>query len=196
MDESIGEPVNQQIRPPTLYIFAGLPGAGKSTLAKMLASCTGATYLRIDTVEQGLRDLCGCNVQGEGYRLSYRLADDNLRLGTSVVADSCNPWELTRREWRAVAIAAGAEYVDIEVVCHDKQEHRRRVEGRSSEIANLRLPTWQDVLDRRYEPWSRSRVVLDTAGGGPDDAFRRLVQALGLGAEETDSEGSARSWTP
>lgn len=42
-----------------LYIFAGLPGSGKSTLAKKLAQKLGATYLRIDTIEQGLRDTCG-----------------------------------------------------------------------------------------------------------------------------------------
>ncbi len=36
---------------PTLYIFSGLPGAGKTTLAKQLANQVGAFYLRIDTVE-------------------------------------------------------------------------------------------------------------------------------------------------
>lgn len=37
-----------------LFIFSGLPGTGKSTLAK----ATGATYLRIDPAEQAIRDLC------------------------------------------------------------------------------------------------------------------------------------------
>ena len=81
---------------PTLYIFAGLPGSGKTTLSRQLARRFGAAYLRIDTIEQALRDLCGVAVTGEGYRLSYRVAADNLQLGVSVVADSCNPIELTR----------------------------------------------------------------------------------------------------
>ncbi len=59
---------------PTLFIFSGLPGSGKSTLAKELSKVTGATYLRIDTVEQAIRDLCNFKVEGEGYRLSYRVA--------------------------------------------------------------------------------------------------------------------------
>ena len=59
---------------PTLYIFSGLPGTGKSTLAPRLASRLDAMYLRIDTVEQALRDVCGIRVEGEGYRLGYRLA--------------------------------------------------------------------------------------------------------------------------
>src|SRR5688572_30698345 len=87
----------------TLYVFSGLPGAGKTVLSQQLATHFGAAYLRIDTIEQALRDICGINVQGEGYRLAYRIAADNLRLGVSVVADSCNPIELTRDEWEEVA---------------------------------------------------------------------------------------------
>ena len=83
----------------TLYIFAGLPGSGKTTLSQGLASRLGAAHLRIDTIEQVLRDLYSLEVQGEGYRLAYRVAGDILRSGVSVAADSCNPIELTRREW-------------------------------------------------------------------------------------------------
>ncbi len=82
-----------------LFIFPGLPGTGKTTLSKRLAQRINAVHLRIDTLEQGLRDLCGVKVEGGGYRLAYRIAADNLRLGIDVIADSCNPSELTRREW-------------------------------------------------------------------------------------------------
>ena len=43
---------NTLIRHVTLYIFAGLPGSGKTTLAQRLAQWLRCTYLRIDTVEQ------------------------------------------------------------------------------------------------------------------------------------------------
>ena len=35
-----------------LYIFSGLPGCGKSTVAKMLSEKLKAVYLRVDTIEQ------------------------------------------------------------------------------------------------------------------------------------------------
>jgi predicted kinase len=165
---------------PTLYIFSGLPGAGKTTLAQQLARKPGAAYLRIDTVEQTIRDLCAFEVQGEGYRLSYRIAQDNLRLGVSVVADSCNPIELTRAEWEQVARDNGCRFVNIEVLCSDKAEHRRRVETRHSTVPGLRLPTWTEVENREYHRWTRDRIVIDTAGKSEAESFAELLSALAL----------------
>ncbi len=53
----------------TLYIFFWPPCSGKSTLAKLLSAKTGSMYVRVDTVEQALRDLCNVNVEGEATAL-------------------------------------------------------------------------------------------------------------------------------
>jgi len=151
-------------RRPILYIFSGLPGSGKSTLSQVVARQLDAVYLRVDTIEQALREICSVDVRGEGYRLAYRIASDNLRLGLSVVADSCNPIELTRREWEQVAREVHADYINIEVICSETSEHRRRVETRASEVSGLRLPTWSEVENREYHDWTVERVVIDTAG--------------------------------
>jgi len=163
---------------PTLYIFAGLPASGKSTLAKMLAEKFQFSYFRIDTVEQGLRDLCNMEVYGEGYRLTYRIIRDNLKVGISCIADSCNPLELTRDEWNDVAEGIGVNFVDIEIICSDKNEHRKRVEFRTSEIEKLVLPTWKEVLDREYDEWTRKRIVIDTSGISEIEAFENLLTKL------------------
>ena len=42
-----------------LYIFSGLPGTGKTTLAKEISKILRTVYIRIDTIEQGIRDLWG-----------------------------------------------------------------------------------------------------------------------------------------
>ncbi len=168
------------MKKPTLYAFSGLPGSGKSTLAQALSKMTGFAYLRIDTIEQGLRDLCDYKVAGEGYRLSYRIAQDNLKLGINVVADSCNPIELTRAEWNEVAIKSEAELVNIEVICSDISEHRHRVENRDPTIETLKMPTWEDVKNREYDSWSSDRIVIDTAGRPVAKSVQALFTILEL----------------
>lgn len=169
---------------PLLVIFGGLPGSGKSTLAQGVAGAMPATYVRIDTLEQSLRDLCGLQVEGEGYALGYRLAADNLRLGGNVVADSCNPIELTRRAWEQVARDAGASFVNVEVVCSDTEEHRRRIETRGADVPGLELPSWADVVARDYDVWNRPRLTLDTAGRSPEQSLIELMGRIESRKEE------------
>lgn len=164
-----------------LYIFSGLPAVGKSTLAAKLASFTSSVWLRIDTMEQGLRDICGMSkIDGMGYRLSYETAKDNLNIGNSVVADSVNPWKLTRNEWNEVAVSAGVNFINIEVICSDSIEHRFRVENRYSDIRGLKLPTWKHVKDRDYHNWDSERIVIDTANKNIEESFRELLDLLSL----------------
>jgi predicted kinase len=153
---------------------------GKTTLAKALSSRLKAVYLRVDTVEQGLIDLCNYQVEGEGYRLSYRVASDNLEIGNIVVSDSCNPISLTRREWQEVASTKGIPYTNIEVVCSDIEEHRNRIESRGTDIDGLILPNWQQVVEREYEQWESERVEVDTTSRKPEESVIELLGKLNI----------------
>jgi predicted kinase len=162
-----------------LYIFGGLPGTGKTTLATALARRCGACYLRIDTIEQAMRD-SGLVVDGPpGYVVGYRLALDNLRLGVSVVADSVNPLTITRQAWVDVALQASSPYVEIEVICSDRAEHHERITARQTDIAGLRLPTWNEVMERHYEEWNTKHILLDTARQSPEQSTASLIAMLG-----------------
>lgn len=121
----------------TLIVFSGLPASGKSYIARALAQKTGAIWLRIDSIEQAIRGsgVVPGSLDDAGYRAAYAVAEDNLRLGHDVIGDSVNPWMLTRNAWRAVGVRAGARVVEVEAICSDQDEHRRRVESRASEGA-------------------------------------------------------------
>lgn len=163
---------------PILFIFSGLPATGKSTLAKLIAKEYNAVYLRIDTIEQGLRGLCNFEVQGEGYRLSYSIAKDNLKLGHHVVSDSCNPVFLTRKEWEEVAKETNSRFVNIEIICSDKETHRNRVEARKSEVGNLKLPTWEEIENREYHLWDSERIIIDTANQSIEESLNELKEQI------------------
>jgi predicted kinase len=166
-----------------LIVLGGLPGVGKTTIARELARRIGAAHVRIDSIEYAIRQ--SGVVQGDlydaGYRAAYAVAEDNLRLGLPVVADSVNPLPITRRAWREVAVRAGVGVVEIEVVCSDTAEHRRRVETRGTDFPGWLL-TWQEVIDRDYHPWDSRRAVLDTAQTSVEAAVERAIAAIGRGA--------------
>lgn len=149
-----------------LIVFGGLPATGKSTLARAIAEARGAVWLRIDTIEQALRESgrVMADLHDAGYRAAYALAEDNLKLGREVVADSVNPVAVSRDAWRDVAARAGVSCIEFEVICSDAAEHRRRVETRAVDVPGLTPPTWDAVVGREYEPWDRARIVIDTAG--------------------------------
>ncbi len=159
---------------PILFIFSGLPATGKSTLAKLIAKEYNAVYLRIDTIEQGLRDLCNVDVQGEGYRLSYRITSDNLKLDRNVVSDSCNPIYLTRKEWEEVAKENNSLFINIEIICSDKKTHRSRAETRKNEVKNLKLLTWEEIENREYHLWEKENIIIDTANQSIEESFSEL----------------------
>ena len=87
---------------------------------------------------------------------------------------------ITRAYWHETAARMTVELVEIEVICSDKVQHRRRVESRVTDIPGLVLPSWQQVLDRRYEPWKTAHVI-DTAGRTLEESLSQ-AEAIALGA--------------
>jgi len=148
-----------------LIIFAGLPGVGKTTIARELARQIGAVHLRIDSIEEAIRasGIVAQPLNDAGYRVAYAVAADNLRIGRTVIADSVNPIQLTRNAWLDVATRAQVAALEIEVTCSDINEHRHRIETRVADIPGMNLPSWKDVISREYHPWDRPPLVIDTA---------------------------------
>lgn len=142
-----------------LFIFGGLPGTGKSTLAACLAREFGAAYLRIDSIEERLKSPAG----PLGYEIAQAVAADNLRLGIKVVADCVNPTRESREGWLRVGDRVGVPCLTVEVVCTNLEKHRLRVEERSAERPGPNVPTWDLVRNRRYQKWPRVDLVFDTA---------------------------------
>jgi len=154
--------------PPSLIVFSGLPGTGKTTVSRALAARLRAIYLRIDSIEQAIRAAGAAPVGTAGYAVANALAEANLLLGHAVVADCVNPVRDSRLGWQGTAARASARLIDIMLVCSDTDAHRRRVEGRAADIPGHVLPRWEDVARHDFEPHDNAHLVLDTACLSPE----------------------------
>ncbi|KAF0864583.1 AAA family ATPase [Pseudomonas sp. LD120] len=161
-----------------LIVFSGLPGTGKTTIARALAPHLKATYLRIDTIEQELRNSGWPEVGKCGYQIALQLAEANLLLGNLVLADCVNPVAESREAWQALARRLGVDLLELEVVCSDRQEHRRRVETRELDVPGLQAPSWQSVLEHDYQPWASSPLLIDSAQLSLQQAVQLILAQL------------------
>ena len=115
-----------------------------------------------------------------GYAVAMALARENLSHrdragGQTDVVDAVNPVVECREAWREIAAKTAVPLLEIEVICSDAAEHRRRVETRRSDIEGLVPPTWGEVVGRYYVPWSEPHWTIDTAVMSAEEA----VQAIG-----------------
>lgn len=162
-----------------LITFGGLPGTGKKTIAQRLARKLSAVYLRIDSLEQALLSSNSKTViESAGYEAAYAVATDNLRIGLTVIADSANLLNVTRDAWRNVTLKAGVQFIEIELICVDKKEHRLRVEYRMADIPGHMLPSWQNVLERNYDPWESEHLMIDTSTISVDHAVETIIRHM------------------
>jgi predicted kinase len=162
-----------------LTVFAGLPGAGKSTVAAGVADRLGAAVLAVDTVDRALQAMSVTEARPgvTAYVIVEALAEDQLRRGQPVVVDAVNAVEAARQQWRDLARRTDRPLRWVEVICSDPAVHRSRVEERHA--ADPWKPDWARVQRVDVEPWTDERIVVDTARHEPADLIASLVPGQG-----------------
>lgn len=157
---------------PVLIVMAGLPGAGKSTLADALARRLGVPVLSVDPVEAAMWRGGVDRGQPTGlavYVVVETVASGLLELGQSLIVDAVNDAPEARQQWAQLAERHGAPLRFVEVRCPDVAEHRRRLAGRRRGIEGFPEPTWSSVESRRtaLEAWRGDRLVVDSTTSPP-----------------------------
>jgi predicted kinase len=163
-----------------LVVIGGLPATGKSSIAIALARRAATPYLRVDRIEQAIVAWSPLShpLGPVGYAVAHELAREQLQLGLDVIVECVNPLAVTRDGWLDTAATAGTVLIEVEVICSDEAEHRRRVETRTSDVKGLAKPTWTAVIEREYEPWTREHLVIDSTTTSPEDAAGRIAARM------------------
>ena len=164
-------------------VISGLPGTGKSAVARAVAMRLGAVHLSIDPVENAMLGVGldeGWATGVAAYEAVRVMAEDNLTLGRSVVVDAVNDSEAARTTWRNAANTSGIPVTFVLLTVPNRGEHRRRLEGRDRGMVNVGEPTWDQVLSRAeaYEPWTGLYSEID-ASAPLNDVIDQVLTALG-----------------
>jgi predicted kinase len=158
-----------------LIAFAGLPGAGKSSVTALLGDRLAAPVLAVDTIDRTLQrmDVTESRPGVTAYVVVEAIAEDHLLRGRTVIVDAVNAVEPARQQWRDLAARNGVPLRFIEVVCSDRAAHRARVEARHG--ADPWKPDWAAVESHVVEPWTDERTVIDSAAAPPHELIDRLA---------------------
>lgn len=165
---------------PTLILFSGMPGSGKTTLARMVARQLNLPVFSKDRVQRVLRDhhLAAENT-GDGYYIILDQADEQLSLGVSVILDATFPLDHFRMVASEIAGRYSARFCAIYCTCSDDAVWRSRMESRVHYIPGWKPVGWEDVLRMRqyYQPWGANALIVDSLAS-PGENFHRVLAEI------------------
>ncbi len=164
----------------TLIIFAGMPGSGKTTLARMVAEMLRIPILAKDRVQRVLRDRDMADpTSGEGYYLILDLADEQLSLGVSVILDATFPLDHFRTVASDIAARHNARFCAVYCYCSDEAVWRARMEGRVQYIPGWKPVGWTDVERMReyYQSWGENALAVDSVLA-PEENFPLVLSYI------------------
>ncbi len=180
---ALGE-LDEPGRRPCLVLVGGLPGCGKSTLARALARQEGFAVVRSDAVRKELAGAAGEGTYAPGwdertYGECLRRAERLLFEGRRVLVDATFRAEADRRRFLDAAAARGVP--GLLLLCRAGPEAvRARLAARRGDASDAGWQVYKQAARRWEEPGpaTRPRVVEVAAGGAREEALAQAVEAL------------------
>jgi aminoglycoside phosphotransferase family enzyme/predicted kinase len=180
-------------RKPCLVLVGGLPGTGKSTLARNLAERAGFSLIRSDVVRKELAGLSSRSPAaapfGEGiyapawtertYAECLHRAESLLFEGQRVIVDASFNQESHRRMFQQAGARLGVPVILL--LCQANLEVvRQRLESRRGDASDADEVIYQQAAQRWEEigPLTRPMVCELSTDGTPENALERALEVL------------------
>jgi predicted kinase len=171
----------------TLYQFCGLPGAGKSTLARRLAEATQSVLLSHDKISASLTTNGLYHFEKEfsdrrrpTQDLLCTIAGEQLGNGLSVIIDSLGENDRVRTEAEEISQRFGAGFVLVYCVCLDEDTLLERLRNRDRKI-----PGWVDRGEEHlhrvlphFSPPQNPNVLVQTLAS-IDESVAYILRVIG-----------------
>ncbi|MDE3090254.1 MAG: AAA family ATPase [Chloroflexota bacterium] len=173
---------DQTTAAPVLFIISGLPGTGKSFLARQISARLAAVIVESDFVRKTLADGKPTYTRDESafvHRVAHVVIEQMLDAGYHVIYDATNLAEEHREKAYRLADKTGARAI---VICTVAPEPviRARLAKRfvDRDPRDLSDADWEvlELLKRELEPVRRPHLVIDTSGD-IDQALNRILRA-------------------
>jgi predicted kinase len=161
---------------PRLVVQCGLPGVGKSTVAREIADRLGTERIRSDAVRAELFDdpTYDRAEKERVYTTMLERARAALDAGKPAVLDATYERRYHRDQVATLAAAIGADLTLVRVVC-DEAVARRRIRERRDDPSEADVSVYENARER-FEPLERDHAVVDNSGDL--SATRRQVAEL------------------
>ncbi|MEM1513828.1 MAG: AAA family ATPase [Candidatus Thermoplasmatota archaeon] len=168
--------------------IGGLPGAGTTTVAKMLAEKTGMAYVNAGEIYRDIADRKGMHLLDfEKYSETHpeidveidKRQEEIIRKGNVVVEGRLSGW---------IAYLKKIPAIKIWLECDENERIRRIVEREDGEIAEKRKETKEreESEARRYKKFygidlndkSIYDIVIDTTSIPPEEVLKKIMEKI------------------
>ena len=160
-----------------LLLIAGLPGTGKTTVARAFAALSGATHLNSDVLrrELGLMGHYAPEDKEKVYDTMLSKTREALSCGETVVVDSTFYKEQVRAPFTALADECGVPLLWVEVQAGEQTLRERLSHPRPDSEADFQV--YEKIRDA-FEPLPGNRLVVNTDQDTPESAAAKIQQYL------------------
>ena len=162
---------------PTLVIFSGLPGTGKSILADRLARDLCWPILRIDDIAGDVPPGADFRFWDEKILVLLTLVEAQLELGVSVIADSVFMGK-DRVHAQEIAFKNKTLFRPIYCFVSDETLWEKRVTERYHELDFPDVATWERIQHQRkwFAPWQEKTALFVDAVNPAEQNYAEVLR--------------------